>query len=79
MYAEEARNNLIMESEKISNDVLVYSAIEKRLGLYLPQITVNSHDHRGPLTGKMSPSPTPTASQWLLNYPNEKKFKNHKQ
>ena len=45
-YEEQARRNLLEEGERIaSNEILVYSPDERRLGLYLPKIKVNDHEY----------------------------------
>ena len=60
-YEEQARRNLLEEGERIaSNEILVYSPDERRLGLYLPKIKVNDHEYSANGKEKTSPFYTPT-------------------
>ena len=62
-YEEQARGDLLEEGERIaSNEILVYSPDEGRLGLYLPKIKVNDHEYRTSFQEKNSPFYTP--NQW---------------
>ena len=47
-YVDDAKKNLITDSEKISCEPLIYSAQEQCLGLNLPKIIPSAHEYYGP-------------------------------